>query len=79
MSNKPTHQQVEAAREVLRNAGYHVDNLWTIHDVQGLYEASDETAMKILDGALCDNSIMEHTFDVIQQLATLEELKQVEQ
>jgi len=79
MSNKPTHQQVEAAREVLRNAGYYVDNLWTIHDVQGLYEASDETAMKILDGALCDNSIMEHTFDLIQQLATLEELEEVEQ
>mgnify|MGYP006889684548 CR=1 FL=1 len=79
MSNKPTPQQVEAAREVLRNAGYYVDNLWTIHDVQGMYEASDETAMKILDGALCDNSTMEHTFDVIQRIATLEELKEVDQ
>jgi hypothetical protein len=79
MSNKPTPQQVEAAREVLRNAGYYVDNLWTIHDVQGMYEASYETAMKILDGALSDNSIMEHTFELIEQLATLDELKKIDQ
>jgi len=79
MSNKPTHQQVEDALAVLRSAGYYVENLWHIRDVQDRYEASDETAIDILDGSLCSESVVEHIFDVIQDIARFEELKEVEQ
>jgi hypothetical protein len=79
MSNKPTPQQVEDALAVLRSAGYYVDNLWSIHDVQGMYEASNEKAIDILDEALQSESVVEHIFDVIQDLARFEELKKVEQ
>jgi hypothetical protein len=38
----------QEAREVLRKAGYFVDNLWHIDDVE-LDGASDEDKMQILD------------------------------
>ena len=79
MSNKPTHQQIEDALDVLRSAGYYVDNLWSIHDVQGMYKASNETAIDILDGALCHPLVVEHIFNTIEEIARFEELKEVEQ
>ena len=75
--NKPTQEQIESAKEVLRSAGYYVDNMWTIHDVLGMYDASDETAMDILDGALCNEGVIEPIFDCIGDLANREEFKEV--
>jgi hypothetical protein len=79
MSNQPTHQQIEDALAVLRSAGYYVENLWHIRDVQDRYEASDETAIDILDGSLCSEPLIEHVFALIEDLARFEELKKVEQ
>jgi hypothetical protein len=41
---------VEEAKDVLRKAGYYVDNLWSIHDVdpEG-NDITDEEKYKILD------------------------------
>jgi len=51
---------VEDAKEVLRDHGYFVDNLWHIQNVQFNYmEASDEDAQKILNMALTNEDITE--------------------
>jgi hypothetical protein len=41
---------IEEAKQVLRNAGYYVDNLWSIHDVdvEGV-DMTDDERYRILD------------------------------
>jgi hypothetical protein len=50
----------EEAIKVLRNSGYYVDNLWSIHDVdvEGI-DMTDDERYKILDGVLRNEWIME--------------------
>jgi hypothetical protein len=50
-------EEIIKAKEVLRNAGYFVDNLWHIHDV---YVAADgaikkDQARQVLEMALTNN------------------------
>lgn len=53
---------VNQAKEVLRNAGYFVDNLWHVDDVKSRFECEDnEIAQNILYNALTN----EHTMDQI--------------
>jgi hypothetical protein len=54
----------QQAREVLRKAGYFVDNLWHIDDVD-LDGASDEDKMQILDDVLSNGSYYERVFEMI--------------
>jgi hypothetical protein len=51
---------IEEAKQVLRNSGYYVDNLWSIHDVdaEGV-DMTDDERYKILDGVLRNEWIME--------------------
>lgn len=46
----------EQAKEVLRNAGYFVDNLWHIHDVPS---GTDDEKMRVLEMALTNEATME--------------------
>jgi hypothetical protein len=55
----------QEAREVLRNAGYFVDSLWRIDDVD-LDGASDEDKMQILDDVLSSGYLTEMTFECIE-------------
>lgn len=49
--------EIKKAREVLREAGYYVDNLWHIDDVKGLFKnVTDEEAYNILDSALTNEA-----------------------
>ena len=64
----------EQAKEVLRNAGYYVDNLWTIQDVQDRFECTDEKAQDILHDALTNEYIVEKIFEQIYDYATCENL-----
>jgi hypothetical protein len=54
----------QEAREVLRKAGYFVDNLWHIDDVD-LDGASDEDKMQILDDVFSNGSYYERVFEMI--------------
>ena len=54
----------QEAREVLRKAGYFVDNLWHIDDVE-LDGASDEDKMQILDYVFSNGSYYERVFEMI--------------
>jgi hypothetical protein len=57
--------EIEKAKQILRDAGYFVDNLWSIEDVQGNYDCTDEQAMEVLEGALMNDYVMETIFEVI--------------
>ncbi len=76
--NKPTQEQIEFAKNLLRQAGYYVDNMWTIHDVLGMYETSNETAMDLLDGAMRNESVIEHIFDALRHEAESEGIQALE-
>ena len=48
------------AKEVLRNAGYFVDNLWSIDDVINVDDSlSKEQAMQVLSMSLTNDTTME--------------------
>jgi hypothetical protein len=59
--------KLEEAKEVLRKAGYYVDNLWHLSDVTRLKSMSDEDAYGILDDALANEWIVEKIFDSISE------------
>ena len=65
---------VQQAKQVLRDAGYFVDNLWTIQDVQDRFECNDETAQGILYDALTNEYIVEKIFEQINDYAKCENL-----
>lgn len=60
----------QEAREVLRNAGYCVERLWSIYDVKMNYKCSDDIAYGILNSALNNDYITEQIFDCIDDAAT---------
>lgn len=51
--------EIEKAKATLREAGYFVENLWHVDDVQSRYECDNETALEILDRALTNEATME--------------------
>ena len=58
----------EQAKQVLRDAGYFVDNLWHIHDV---YNAADgniqkDQAMQVLRTALTNDNTTHQIWEAIQ-------------
>jgi hypothetical protein len=57
-------EEIIKAKEVLRNAGYFVDNLWHIDDVD-LDGASDEDKMQMLDDVLSSDYTNQIIFESI--------------
>lgn len=62
---------IEEAKEVLRKAGYYVDNLWHVDDIRnnGSYdsskELSDEQCLYILGDAIADSYSNEQGYEWI--------------
>lgn len=44
--------KIEQARQVLRDAGYYVDNLWCTEDVQNICKCSEQEAQNVLHQVL---------------------------
>ena len=53
------------AKLVLKQAGYFVDNLWHVDDVQKMFECDDDVAQDILNDALTNEYITEKIFNEI--------------
>jgi hypothetical protein len=68
----------QEAREVLRKAGYFVDNLWHIDDVE-LDGASDEDKMQILDDVFSNGSYYERVFEMIGDIKEYYKFKKQKQ
>lgn len=49
---------IESAKQFLKDKGYYIDNLWSIEDVKGRYECTDEQAQEVLDDVLAGEYLM---------------------
>jgi hypothetical protein len=65
--------EIEKAKDILRKAGYYVDNLWQVDDVIGRYDCDEEDAQEVLDRALQNESVMNSIWSSIDHYA--EEMK----
>ena len=62
MKNLTTEEQeirIDNAKAVLKAAGYFVDNLWHVEDVQAKFDCSPIEAMSVLNRALTNEATME--------------------
>lgn len=62
------------AKEILKNDGYFVDNLWHVNDVQDKFECDEETAQNILYWAMTSPAVIEYINETINLVATNENL-----
>ena len=68
-------KQIELAKDVLRDAGYYVDNLWQVDDVRRKFKNVDnETCQEVLDIALTDDWLTERIWETIGEVGTDEGL-----
>lgn len=51
-------EQIEQAKQILKNEGYFIENLWHINDVKINHNVTDEQAYKILNKALTNEDTM---------------------
>lgn len=71
-------KDIDKARQTLKEAGYFVDNLWSIHDVMDKYECTEEEAQKILNHSLTNTATMEQIQFSIREFAEIFKLKEKE-
>ena len=57
--------RIEQARNVLRKAGFYVDNLWSVADVQSKFDCDTDDAMEVLNSALTNDATMEQIWFAI--------------
>ena len=62
-------KNVNRAKNVLRDAGFFVDNLWHINDVFNVRECDDDQAMEALENAFACEFLNESIHDAISSAA----------
>jgi hypothetical protein len=78
MSNITTKQeeQVEQAKQILKDAGYFTDNLWRVEDVKSKFNCTDEEAHSVLYSALTNEATMEQIWFSIREFGEMEGLEE---
>lgn len=66
---------IENAKQVLKSAGYYVDNLWQTCDVTINYDCTEEEAQKVLDKVFRSESTFEDIWMAISYQAESINLK----
>ncbi len=61
--------EIEKAKQVLKDAGYQVDNLWHINDVKDNYNCTEEQAIEVLEDALTNDYTQQKIFEAINYSA----------
>jgi hypothetical protein len=70
--------EIEKAKAILREAGYFVDNLWTVLDVQDRYKCDNDTAQEILYESLTNEYIVEKIYSTITDICEEEGIEGIE-
>lgn len=70
---------IEQAKQVLRDNGYYVDNLWSIEDVVSNFNCTDDEAQEVLDLALNNDATREQIWYAINYHAEEIGLTRVEE
>lgn len=58
---------IKDAKDVLRQSGYYVDNLWHIDDVQRYGDISDDDAYQVLDSVLQNGYTIEKINEMLEE------------
>jgi hypothetical protein len=65
--------ETENAKDILRNAGYYVDNLWHIKDIMGGFNCTNDVeAYRILDKVMTSEQT---AVDIFEQIGLIIEAK----
>lgn len=70
---------IEQAKQVLKDNGYFIDNLWTVHDVKSKYECTDDQAQNVLNSSLTNEATMDQIQFSIDEFSSLENLPKYRQ
>ena len=70
---------IKQAKQVLRDNGYYVDNLWSIEDVVSNFNCTDDEAQEVLDLALNNDATREQIWYAINYHAEEIGLTRVEE
>lgn len=65
---------IDQAKQVLKDAGFYTDNLWSIEDVKSQYKCTDEEAYEVLDDAFNNDGAMERIWEDIDSAANYNDL-----
>jgi hypothetical protein len=69
---------IEQAKQLLKDNGYFVDNLWQTEDVKMNYQCTDEQAQRVLSRVLHYDAIYELVWEGIKYEAENMKLKNVD-
>ena len=72
-------KEIEKAKQLLKDNGYFVDNLWHVEDVKSKFKCDDETAQSILKDALENDATMDQIWLAIDIAGESEGLEAIEQ
>jgi hypothetical protein len=71
--------RINAAKDVLEEAGYFTRNLWHVDDVKVKFKCTDEEAHKVLYNALTNDATMEQIWLAIEISGESESLIELNQ
>ena len=69
---------IENAKQLLRNEGYFVDNLWTVSDVAVNYKCTNKQAQKVLAKVFDYDSVYQVIWEAISYEAENMNLKRID-
>lgn len=69
-------KDIDRAKQTLKQAGYYVDNLWTIYDVMYRYKCTEDEAQEVLDLSLTNEATIEQIQFSIGEFAEILKLKE---
>ena len=72
------YRKLEETKKLLRDNGYYTERLWTVKDVKGKFECTDEQAQDILDKSLNNDATMGQIWFSIDEFGRLEGLTPIE-
>jgi hypothetical protein len=71
--------EIENAKNFLKDKGFYTDNLWSIHDVRSKFECTEEEAQYVIDKSLTNEATMEQIWLSIGIFGDMENLTPIEE
>jgi uncharacterized lipoprotein YajG len=73
---KYTDQQL---KEELSRRGFFTDNLWSVHDVKGIFSVTDDEAQEVLEKSLTNDATMEQVWQSIKIFGDMENYERIDE
>ena len=66
-------------KEELSRRGFFTDNLWSVHDVKGIFRVDDDEAQEVLEKSLTNDATMEQIWQSIAIFGDMEGYRRVDE